>query len=279
MVCKLCPCAHISMSLILTTLEKDTHLKLYCSVLSQVPNFKNTIGRWLRSLVMTLDRSWIWSEWWACIAQYLNSDHFCRWKRSRQQDTNKLKEGLWEFFSHDNIEVLAVPRDKTGWGFNHLGTACALYPHAYIWEFDDNERYVSDVPPRLLTLCSSFLKKITSGEIEIMADQFPNFLYDECSAKPPSEEEEWNVEHGLLHSSLCCGYIAWFFGVILNSLWNIQSYKCIFMGNRFWLLSQKKKNSAVGKINGLTQVTPVTIVYAVTQVCFNSPITQPTQIF
>jgi hypothetical protein len=27
---------------------------------------------------------------------------------ARQQDTNKLKEGLWEFFAHDDIEVPAV---------------------------------------------------------------------------------------------------------------------------------------------------------------------------
>lgn len=122
---------------------------------------------------------------------------------ARQQDMNKLKDGLWEFFAHDDVEVPAVPRDKTGRGFNHLGTARALCPRAYIWEFDDYEGYVSDVLPRLLTLCSSFLEKITSGKIEITADQFPNFLYDECSAEPPSDEEEWNVEHGLLRSSLC----------------------------------------------------------------------------
>ncbi|KAF8240101.1 hypothetical protein L208DRAFT_1428257, partial [Tricholoma matsutake] len=107
---------------------------------------------------------------------------------ARQQDMNKLKDGLWEFFAHDDVEVPAVPRDKTGRGFNHLGTARALCPRAYIWEFDDYE---------------GFLEKITSGKIEITADQFPNFLYDECSAEPPSDEEEWNVEHGLLRSSLC----------------------------------------------------------------------------
>ena len=40
------------------------------------------------------------------------------------------------------------------------------------------------------------------------------------------------------------------------------------MGNGFWLPSERKKKSAVGKINGLTQVTPSTIAYAVAQVCF-----------
>ena len=63
---------------------------------------------------------------------------------ARQQDTNKLKEGLWEFFAHDDsaVEVPAVPRDKTGRGFNHPGTARALCPRALIWDFDNNEGYV-----------------------------------------------------------------------------------------------------------------------------------------
>lgn len=46
------------------------------------------------------------------------------------------------------------------------------------------------------------------------------------------------------------------------------SYKCIFMDNGFWLPLQKKKKAAVGKINGLTQVTPAMIAYAVTQARF-----------
>ena len=122
---------------------------------------------------------------------------------ARQQDMNKLKQGLWEFFAHDDIEVVAVPRDKTGRGFNHLGTACALCPRAYIWDFDNDERYISNGFYYLLTVSSSFLEKITSGEIEITADQFPNFLYDERNADPPSGDEEWDVENGLLCSPLC----------------------------------------------------------------------------
>lgn len=42
------------------------------------------------------------------------------------------------------------------------------------------------------------------------------------------------------------------------------------MGNGFWTPSERKKKSAVGKINGLTQVTPATIAYAVAQVYFYS---------
>lgn len=46
------------------------------------------------------------------------------------------------------------------------------------------------------------------------------------------------------------------------------------MGNGFWSPSERKKKSAVGKINGLAQVTPATIAYAVAQVCFDSTFTQ-----
>jgi len=38
------------------------------------------------------------------------------------------------------------------------------------------------------------------------------------------------------------------------------------MGNGFWTVTDRKKKSAVGKINGMTRVTPATIAYAVAQV-------------
>ena len=105
---------------------------------------------------------------------------------AHQQDTNILKEGLWEFFAQDEIQVPAVPKGKTGQGFNHLGTAHTLCPRAYIWDFDNDEGYVCYSFSHLLTpISSSFLERITSGEIEIMADQFPNFLYNESNADPP----------------------------------------------------------------------------------------------
>ena len=119
-----------------------------------------------------------------------------------QQDTNKLKGCLWEFFAHDNVEVPAVPRDKTGWGFNHIGMAQALCPCAYIWDFDNDDGYVFFHINCFLTLSSSFLEKITSGEIEITANQFPNFLYDEEATDLPLDGD-WDVEGGLLRSPLC----------------------------------------------------------------------------
>jgi hypothetical protein len=42
-----------------------------------------------------------------------------------------------------------------------------------------------------------------NGDVEITADQFPNFLYDEEKADLPEEGVEWNVESGLLTSGLC----------------------------------------------------------------------------
>lgn len=39
------------------------------------------------------------------------------------------------------------------------------------------------------------------------------------------------------------------------------------MGNGFWKPGDRKTKSSVSKINGMTQVTPVTIAYAIAQVC------------
>ena len=44
-----------------------------------------------------------------------------------------------------------------------------------------------------------------NGEVEVMADQFPNFLYDEREAEELLEgnPEGWDVEKGLLRGVLC----------------------------------------------------------------------------
>ena len=41
------------------------------------------------------------------------------------------------------------------------------------------------------------------------------------------------------------------------------------MGNGFWTPQDSKTKASVGKINGMNQVTPVTIAYAIAQVCFH----------
>ena len=79
--------------------------------------------------------------------------------------------------------------------------------------------------------------------------------------------------------SFVYGYVIQFFGFCSCSFINIQAYKCVFMGNGFWSASERKKKAAVGKINGLSQVTPATIAYAVTQVCFLSTFVQLTLMF
>ena len=66
--------------------------------------------------------------------------------------------------------------------------------------------------------------------------------------------------------SFVCGYVAQFLGFCPCLFRNIQGYECIFMGNGFWSASVRKKKAAVGNINGLTQVSPATIAYIVTQV-------------
>ena len=64
----------------------------------------------------------------------------------------------------------------------------------------------------LLTVSSSFIERIMSGEIGITANQFPNFLYNEHVADLPSREEDWDVENGLLCSDFClwvCDSVSW----------------------------------------------------------------------
>jgi hypothetical protein len=117
---------------------------------------------------------------------------------------------------------------------------------------------------------SSFLERITNGAVEITSEQFPNFLYDEDEAEELTEENpgDWDAEKGLLRSSLCL-----WVSDLLFICYNVidlmyESYKCIFMGSGFWEPTDKKKKAPVSKINGMTQVTPATIAYAVAQVRF-----------
>jgi len=56
-----------------------------------------------------------------------------------------------------------------------------------------------------ILLDPSYLEEITNGKVDIMPDQYPNFLYDETVAEELLEDdpEEWDVELGLLRSPLC----------------------------------------------------------------------------
>jgi hypothetical protein len=67
---------------------------------------------------------------------------------ARQQDTNKVKVGIPEWFMRTTDptepQIGAVPRDKTGRGFNHYLTARALCPRVHIYPFDHDEMYVLD---------------------------------------------------------------------------------------------------------------------------------------
>ena len=44
-----------------------------------------------------------------------------------------------------------------------------------------------------------------SGDVEVTADQFPNFLYDEAEAEEllVYDLDDWDIEKGLLQSPLC----------------------------------------------------------------------------
>jgi hypothetical protein len=47
------------------------------------------------------------------------------------------------------------------------------------------------------------------------------------------------------------------------------------MGNGFWEPAAKKSRSSMGKINGMVQVTPAMIAYAVVQVGYHSLVVYP----
>jgi hypothetical protein len=198
-------------------------------------------------------------------------------RSARQQDTFKMKESISEFFSHHSgvPQGLPVPRNKTGRGFSHMWTARALCPRSYICSFTEESEYVfrhlhSQMMSKLM-LTTSFLERISNGDVAVTSDQFPNFLYNEDEAEDLTEEnpDDWDAEKGLLRSSLCLWVSCSIF--MLQILWAqfIESYKCIFMGNGSWKPSDKNRKGPVSRINGMTQVTPPTIAYAVAQVCFH----------
>jgi hypothetical protein len=56
-----------------------------------------------------------------------------------------------------------------------------------------------------MTATSGLIERITNGSVNVTANQFPNFLYDEDEAEKLTQENptRWNVEKGLLRSSLC----------------------------------------------------------------------------
>jgi hypothetical protein len=130
-----------------------------------------------------------------------------------------MKNGIRDYFSqYQAHDVPPVPQDKTGRGFNHIETARALCPRAYIYKFDNDETYALNSSFIHANTSHRFLERITSGEVEVTPDAFPNFLYDESEAEELLEEnpEGWNAENGLLLSSLCLWVSScFFFGVSL----------------------------------------------------------------
>ena len=92
------------------------------------------------------------------------------------------------------------------------------------------KRELSSLAFPILTLPARFLNRLTSSEIRVTANQFPNFLYNESEAELLLEEnlEEWNVEKGLLQSSLC--------------LW--VSFYINFTSFSYWLGSYRRSNAS-----------------------------------
>ena len=59
-----------------------------------------------------------------------------------------------------------------GCGFNNMFTARALCPQAYSYSFDHEDGYVSQPSLFRADTCPRFLERITSGDVEVTADQF-----------------------------------------------------------------------------------------------------------
>ena len=92
---------------------------------------------------------------------------------AQQQDTNKLKEKIGEYFALNGADLPPVPRHKTGHGFNHIGMARALCPRAYIWDFDNDEGYVSFNLSYLLTLLPVFSRGSRVEKLRSRRISFP----------------------------------------------------------------------------------------------------------
>ena len=124
--------------------------------------------------------------------------------------------------------------------------------------------------------CPRFLERITSGDVKVTSDQFPNFLYDEDEAEEllVHDPTDWDVGKGLLTlilvTSLLVGTYFEFSPVICHDHPSSKSFKCIFMGNGFWASTDRKKKSPVSKINGFTQVIQL-VFYCLLNICRPCP--------
>lgn len=122
-------------------------------------------------------------------------------------------------------------------------------------------------------LCPESSPRWTShSQGQVTIDKFLNFLYNEGKAEELLEENPnvWNAEKGLLRSPLCLWVHCLISFVLLLYQLIFQLFKCIFMGNGFSEATDKKKKLVISKINGLAQVMPSMIAYAMAQVSLSS---------
>ena len=89
------------------------------------------------------------------------------------------------------------------------------------------------------------------GDVEITADQFPNFLYDEENADFPEEGVEWNVENGLLTSKLCL-WVWFYFFICSKTHLNIYRLTNVFLwGTDSGRQPRGKKKPQLVRLTGL----------------------------
>jgi hypothetical protein len=92
---------------------------------------------------------------------------------------------------------------------------------------------------------TSFLERITNGNVEITSDQFPNFLYDVDEAEELTEEnpDGWDAERGLLRSSLCLWVRCFVFLYIMKLLTRCTSPINVYLwATAFGSLATRRRN-------------------------------------
>jgi hypothetical protein len=119
---------------------------------------------------------------------------------ARQQDTNKMKHGIRDFFAnnHQAGGLPPIPRDKRfNLSLQHVSVPTRAYMHS-IRTRSKSFRFARF----MLIFWFRYIERITS---EVTADQFPNFMYDESEAEELFGEnpEKWDAEKSLSRLPMC----------------------------------------------------------------------------
>ncbi|KAF8910911.1 hypothetical protein CPB84DRAFT_1958086 [Gymnopilus junonius] len=165
--------------------------------------------------------------------------------QSRGDDTSKLKTAILEYlyenpregskFKFDyEIEQLLSADHKNIRGFNHLDTADLLCPLSMRDEFERDP--------------VAWTSKVIDGDIPIMDDEFPTFMYESGTEYNPDD-----LLMGFLRSDLLA-----------------RVFRHIFTGPSTAFCPTNSPNKSKAKIFGLTKVTGEMIAYTCTYLALSS---------